>query len=219
MGQGYETATVLQLANYVATIANGGNHMQAHVVQEITDANGRLIYQAEPTVLNTVEDGDNGIAAVREAMLAVTSPGGTAYSLFSSFPSNIRVAAKTGTAQTGLAGDDKNRDYHGIFVAFAPYDDPQVAYAGVIEYGYHGNSSAGYVCRDVLREYFGLWDASKVGFAVLTPVGENNYTMEAVTAALTAEEEAERAAEEDALNAEEDGLVNTEAGPEQEAEE
>ena len=43
-----------------------------------------------------------------------------------------------------------------FFVAFAPYDDPQVAFAGVIEYGYHGGSSAGLVAKAVFEQYFGL---------------------------------------------------------------
>ena len=91
-------------------------------------------------------------------MCRVTAPGGTAYSLFAHFPNSIKVGAKTGTSQPGIA------DYHvgakeyfdGVFVAFAPADDPQVAFACVMEYGFSGSGSGGLVCRDVFSAYFGL---------------------------------------------------------------
>lgn len=154
MGQGYNSFTPLQLANYVATIANGGSRMRPYLVDRIFSAEGAVVYQAEPEVINNVDASAQNFADVRKAMLAVSQSGGTAYSLFANFP--IQVGAKTGTAQTGLVGDDKDKDYHGIFVAFAPYDDPQVAFACVVEYGHAGNSSGGVVCRDVFEEYFGL---------------------------------------------------------------
>lgn len=154
MGQGYNSFTPLQLANYVATIANGGSRMRPYLVDRIFSTEGAVVYQAEPEVINTVDASAENFADVRKAMLAVSQPGGTAYSLFANFP--IQVGAKTGTSQTGLVGDDKDNDFHGIFVAFAPYDDPQVAFACVVEYGHAGNSSGGVVCRDVFEEYFGL---------------------------------------------------------------
>jgi penicillin-binding protein 2 len=154
MGQGYNSDTVIQLANAIATIANGGNRMQLHLVDKILNSEGDQLYQVEPTVLNTLDIEDSKLQILRDGMLAVTQSGGTSYSLFADFP--IKVAAKTGTAQTGLAGDDKTKDFHGVFVSFAPYDDPKVAFACLIEYGYHGGSSGGVVCKEVYKEYFGL---------------------------------------------------------------
>jgi penicillin-binding protein 2 len=78
--------------------------------------------------------------------------------LFHDFPPDIKVGAKTGTAQTGLAGDDKMKDFYGTFIAFAPYDDPQIAFAGMIEYAKHGGDSAGIVARNVIARYFDLED-------------------------------------------------------------
>jgi penicillin-binding protein 2 len=66
------------------------------------------------------------------------------------------VGAKTGTAQTGRVGDNKSKEFHGVFVAFAPYDDPQIAFAGLVEYGESGSGSAGKVAKAVFEEYFGL---------------------------------------------------------------
>ena len=91
-------------------------------------------------------------------MAGVTKPGGTAYSLFRNFPPDIQVAAKTGTAQPGQAGYRENgkQYYDGVFVAFAPVDDPEIAFAGVVEYGYSGSGSAGKIAKAVFEEYFGL---------------------------------------------------------------
>ncbi len=155
MGQGYNSFTTLQLANYVATIANGGHRMQPYLVDQVVSSeDGSLIYQYQSKVVQETGFSDSVLAQVREAMHAVAQPGGTAYSIFAALP--VELGCKTGTAQTGLVGDDKDKDYHGIFVAFAPYDDPQVAFACVIEYGYHGGSSGGVICKSVLEQYFGL---------------------------------------------------------------
>lgn len=154
IGQGYSYYTPLQVAQAVATIANRGVRMQPHLVEKIVDYTGETIYQWEPRVMDEITISDYNLNALYNAMKAVTSDGGTAYSLFGSYP--VKVAAKTGTAQTGLVGDDKNKDYHGWFIAFAPADDPQVAFAGMIEYGYHGYASAGAVCKAAFDAYFGL---------------------------------------------------------------
>lgn len=156
MGQGYNSYTPLQMACSIATIANNGTRMQPYLVETIVEPDGNEVYHSTPTIADQLEISSEGIQAVKEAMRAVCQPGGTAYRLFSNFP--VEVAGKTGTAQTGLPGDDKNEDYHGLFVAFAPYDDPEVAFAGIIEYGYHGGTSAGQVCKDVFSQYFGVSD-------------------------------------------------------------
>jgi penicillin-binding protein 2 len=103
--------------------------------------------------MDTIDISDTALQTLYNGMISVTRVGGTAYSVFGHYP--VTVAAKTGTAQTGLIGDDKNSDYHGWFIAFAPAEDPEVAFAGVIEYGYHGYSSAGAVCKAAFDAYFG----------------------------------------------------------------
>ncbi|KAB2952337.1 penicillin-binding protein 2 [Heliorestis acidaminivorans] len=156
IGQGRNQYTVLQLANYVATLANGGTRYEPYLVDRIERENGEVVHRFEPTVMHRVSSTSaEEMAAVRRSMLAVTEPRGTAYHIFHDFP--VRVAGKTGTAETGRVGDsNQNRDFHGVFVAFAPYDNPEVAFAGVIEYGYHGGSSAGMVAKAVFEEYFGF---------------------------------------------------------------
>lgn len=152
MGQGANMVTPLQLANYVAAIANGGERMQPYLVDRILSPEGQELHRFEPMVLNSIEVSQEGLNQVRKGMRAVVEPGGTASSIFRDFP--VNVAAKTGTAQTGLPGDDAKKDYHGVFVAFAPYESPEVAFACLVEYGYRGGTSGGVVCREVFEEYF-----------------------------------------------------------------
>lgn len=157
IGQGANNYTILQLANYVTTLANGGTRWRPYLVKRVVSSEGQVKQEFYPEAIQKVNVPPNILEEVRRGMLAVTqSSEGTASFLFRDFPPHIKVAAKTGTAQTGLAGDDKSRDFYGTFIAFAPYDDPQIAFAGVIEYASHGGDSAGVVAREVFARYFGL---------------------------------------------------------------
>lgn len=158
IGQGYNDYTVMQLANYAATIANGGSLMEPHILKKIVSPSGKVLKEVKPKVRHRVDVDPRTLAETKRAMLAVTEPGGTAYFLFAHFPENIKVGAKTGTAQTGRRGDDPLKEFHGVFIAFAPFDNPEIAFAGVVEYGYSGGGSAGLVCRDVFEHYFGIKD-------------------------------------------------------------
>ncbi|MBP1761159.1 MAG: peptidoglycan glycosyltransferase [Firmicutes bacterium] len=158
IGQGSNQYTVIQLANYTATIANGGYLMEPHVVKKITDPNSGRVTEIKPKVVRKTSVSANTLALTRQAMKAVTEEGGTASFLFTNFPENISIASKTGTAQTGRVGDISLSEFHGVFIAFAPADDPQIAFAGVIEYGQHGSESVGYVAKDLFEQYFGLVD-------------------------------------------------------------
>lgn len=158
IGQGSNDYTPLQLANYVAAIANGGQLMKPYVVSKITTHEGKTVKQFGPQVVRNVDISPDTLAETKRAMLAVTQPGGTAAFLFSNFPANIQVAAKTGTAETGRQGDNKKKEFHGVFIAFAPFDNPEIAFAGIVEYGFSGSTSAGYVAKALFEQYFGLVD-------------------------------------------------------------
>lgn len=170
IGQGANNYTVLQLANYVATLANGGTRWRPYLVKRVVSPEGEVKLEFGPEVVQKVDIPAEILEEVKRTMLAVTGPGGTASFLFADFPSHLKVGAKTGTAQTGLAGDDLSRDFYGTFIAFAPYDDPQIAFAGIIEYARHGGDSAGIVAREVFARYFGLTgqlsDAELAGRAI-----------------------------------------------------
>ncbi|WP_162485045.1 penicillin-binding protein 2 [Carboxydothermus hydrogenoformans] len=159
IGQGYNNYTLLQLANYVAMIANGGIRYQPHLVKKVLDNRGKVIEEVKPRVLSKAKIPENILNYVRQGMREVTMPGGTAGGVFAGFP--VAVAAKTGTAQVF------GKDDHGLFVAYAPFENPRIAVAAIIEHGGHGGSSAGLVARDVLAAYFKV---PKVNTRVFGPV-------------------------------------------------
>lgn len=156
IGEGDNEYTVLQLADYAAAIGNGGRRMRPYLVDKITAPDGRIIQAFKPELAHEANVSTRTLAETKRAMLAVTEPGGTGNFLFSHFPENIKVAAKTGTAQNRRSGALGAEEYNGVFLAFAPYEDPQIAFAGIVEYGYHGSESSGLVARDVFEHYFGI---------------------------------------------------------------
>lgn len=158
IGQGGNQYTVIELVDYIAALANGGSLMRPHIVKRITSPDHEVLREIKPEVIRTVAVSTRTLAETRRAMVQVTQGNGTAAFLFSSFPDNIKVGAKTGTAQTNRVGDDALHEFHGVFVAFAPAENPAIAFAGVIEYGQHGSESVGYVAKEVFEQYFGLQD-------------------------------------------------------------
>ena len=161
IGQGSNNYTPMQLANYVATVANGGKRYQPYLVQRVVSPSGEVVKEFKPQLVHEVKLDPETLAITRDAMHHVAMPGGTAYSIFKNLPAEISGGAKTGTAQTGRASDSKNHDYHGVFIAYAPYDDPQIAFAGLVEYGYHGSTSAGLVAKALFEQYFKVVDHLK----------------------------------------------------------
>lgn len=148
IGQSDSQFTPIQLANYVATLVNGGTRYQPHLVKEITNNTGDTVVKTvEPTVLGTVEMSASTVRAVKEGMKGVVTEDGTASSYFRNFP--IEVGGKTGSAQ------NNGRSAHGLFVSFAPYDDPEIAVCVVGEYASSGGNLAP-VCLEIYNEYFGL---------------------------------------------------------------
>ncbi|HHU75313.1 MAG TPA: penicillin-binding protein 2 [Firmicutes bacterium] len=151
IGQGYCSITLLQLANYVSMIANGGVHYRPFLVDKIIDCEGNVEMVAEPEVLHTMEISDLTWQIIREGMGLVTLPGGTA-SRLADFP--VRVAGKTGSAQ--VAGRGSDIPSHSFFVGYAPADNPQIALVVFIKYGGTGGTSAVPVAREILESYFGV---------------------------------------------------------------
>ena len=106
-----------------------------------------LIYENQAEVLSTVETSDYNWAAVQKGMYLVANDrAGSAYETFGSY--GVKVAAKTGTAQLG-----DNQVNNAIFICYAPYDNPKVAVAVVVEHGSAGASIAS-IARDFLDAYF-----------------------------------------------------------------
>ncbi|MDP4161095.1 MAG: penicillin-binding transpeptidase domain-containing protein, partial [Bacillota bacterium] len=162
IGQGYNSYTPLQLADYVSTMVNGGKHYRPYIVDKLLDPiTGKVTQQYEPKLLNTVSVSTDILDTIKKGMAAVTTGEGTANFLSYDMP-EFTGGAKTGTAQIGSKDTISGEIYNGVFVAFAPYDHPQIAFAGVVEFGGHGGGTAGKVAEAAFMKYFG-WKSSKGG--------------------------------------------------------
>lgn len=146
IGQQDNSFTPVQLVSYCASIANGGHRMQLHLVDKVTDYTRETVVEEKgATVLNEVGVDDENLEIVRQGMRLVAQAGGTA-SDFANY--GVEIGAKTGTAQTGKGNSDNV-----TFIAFAPYDEPEIAIAVVLEHGSSGTYSKN-IARDMLNAYF-----------------------------------------------------------------
>ncbi len=147
IGQGEVLVTPIQAAAYTAALANGGWWITPHLVK------GHRDLQGETSLYPPKERHESGFSdpvmkIARDNMLLVTEGMyGTAAWLYDP---RIHVAGKTGTAQNPHGLD------HAWFVAFAPFDDPQIAVAVIVEHGEHGSTSAAPVAFKLVRQYLGL---------------------------------------------------------------
>ena len=146
IGQENNQFTPLQLANYIATLVNGGKHYSTHLLKEIKSADySEVIYTREPELLDTIQINPEYLDAVKKGMLAVTETGSAA-KYFTDL--DVKVGAKTGSAQ--VAADS---EANAVFVAFAPYDDPEIALCIVVERGGSGTELSA-IAADILSYYF-----------------------------------------------------------------
>lgn len=148
IGQSYHLFTPLQIANYIATIVNGGTRWQVHLLDKILDYNdGTVISQFEPTPLSTVNMTKEEQNAILKGMRSVTEEGGTASRVFENYP--ISVGGKTGTASVSKGTAT------GVFVSFAPYNNPEIVICVLVEHAGSGNSVAP-VAKEIMDAYFKL---------------------------------------------------------------
>jgi len=162
IGQGYDLVTPLQQARFMATVANGGISLKPFLVKNIIDPNGKLIKEFHAVVQHKGRIKLENMELVRQALLGVVNEArGTGRR---ARIKNIKVAGKTGTAQVVRmkATEDINKDDkipyqfrdHAWFVAFAPFDKPEVAVSVLMEHGGHGGATAAPVAKKLLEAYF-----------------------------------------------------------------
>lgn len=200
IGQGFFTVTPMELAAAVARLAMHGGGFAPHLVREFRNAKGNMV-PAKPKALPRVtEIEESAYQRVIHAMEMVTqAPKGTAYAVFKDAP--YTVAGKTGTAQVaGLSQSDsvapnmkslpKHLRDNGLFVAFAPVDDPKIAVAVVAEHAGWGASSAAPIARKMIDQYLLSEQSSTAansgqGAATSTPAkpGDKSVTSTATTRA------------------------------------
>ncbi len=147
VGQGYLNVTPLQMALAYGAIANGGTVHTPSVGRRVLDPNGRQLQElssGKPT--HTIDVSPDNLASIREGLYrAANGPGGTSTSVFGLLPADRKVAGKTGTAEQVEGKED-----HSWFVGYAPYDDPKIVVAVVIEAAGTGSSAAApTVCRTI----------------------------------------------------------------------
>ncbi len=144
IGQSDNMFTPLQLCMYTSTIANNGVRYKASLLKKVMNYSlTKTVYEYEPTVLNKINFSKSVFSTVKEGMLSVTTEG-TGSSIFDDY--DIKVGGKSGTAEN--AGGD-----HSVFVAFAPFDSPEIAVSVVIEHGLKSYVSASLV-KEIFDEYF-----------------------------------------------------------------
>lgn len=155
IGQSMNAFTPLQMANYMATLANGGTRYKVSIVDKVTSPTGEVIQEFKPEVIESNPIDKDILQAVKEGMRRVnTSPSnGTAYQLFANFP--IEVCGKTGTADFGTSEqyEFQGRKAYANYISFAPMDNPQIAIFSTIYDGNRGANSA-YVHKAIYEDFF-----------------------------------------------------------------
>ena len=166
IGESDNQFTLLQLANYVSTIANGGTRYTPHFIRAIKTADFKTtLQQTQPEVAQTLDISDHTLKLVREGMLKVGTIG-FCRSAFADLP--VKAAAKTGTSDVVKLIDGKKVEgNNGFLISYAPYEDPEIAVAVVVETADSGSLTA-VVAADIYDYYF----SPKENAATAQPYGE-----------------------------------------------
>jgi penicillin-binding protein 2 len=165
IGQGYVTATPIQVANLIATIANGGRVYRPQVVLKTTDESGRPTRELRPDLQRDLKLDPERLAVVQRGLRFGMGIGrtdnGTSY-IGTSWDSDLRdvaIAGKTGTAEWGLPDATGRLATHGWFAGYAPYERPQIALSIFLKRG-DGPHDAARLAKRVFAYYFGVEDSS-----------------------------------------------------------
>jgi len=143
IGQGELNVTPLQLAQYAALFANYGKSARPHFLKSYMDTQTNKRYDVKPQYYD-IGISRKSFDIVRRAMYLVVNGAGTATNI--KLP-DIAIAGKTGTAQNPHGKD------HAIFVGFAPYDNPKIAIAVIVENAGFGSTVAAPIARDIIKAY------------------------------------------------------------------
>jgi penicillin-binding protein 2 len=161
IGQGFNLVTPLQQARLVATVANGGIVLKPYLVRQIKDKDGEVIMETFPTIEKRLESRPDTLSIIQQGLFGVVNEKrGTGWR---ARLKKITVAGKTGTAQVvrlkagpNIEEEDeipyKHRD-HAWFVGYAPYQNPEIAVAVIVEHGGHGGSAAAPIVRQIIKTY------------------------------------------------------------------
>ena len=150
IGQGTNNYSTVGLARYVTTVANSGTCYNLTLVDKITDRSGNVLLDNQATVRNTIDMDSSYWDAIHQGMRKVVE----SKSYYNDL--GVNVAGKTGTAE-----ENKNRGNHALFVCYAPYEQPEIAIATRIAYGYTSTYAAR-MTKEVLKYYFDLAEEDEI---------------------------------------------------------
>jgi penicillin-binding protein 2 len=164
VGQGYLNVTPLQLLMLISGVANGGKLYLPQVVERVENIYGNKLKEYPPVELRRANVSEKTLQIVQEALRgAVNDPHGTGWTCALK---DVKVAGKTGTAQVvrmpeNFKKGDMNRmplkfRDHAWFVAYAPFEDPKISIAVLVEHGGFGASAAAPIAKKVIEKYFNL---------------------------------------------------------------
>ena len=157
IGQSDNLFTPIQLANYICTLISGGERYETRLLKAVkTYDNAEVVAVGDTKPVETINLSDSTLAAIKEGMHNLTTTGSLAYYFKDCI---VSAGAKTGTAQLG-----ENLTNNGMFVCFAPYENPEIAVAVAIEKGGSGSALASTAVK-ILNAYF---SADEIGTAIIT---------------------------------------------------
>jgi penicillin-binding protein 2 len=165
IGQGFNLVTPMQQVSMIAAVANGGMLLKPYLVKSIEESGGQIRKEFFPNIISQLGANPENLEQIRRALRDVVN--GNRGTAKRSRLKNIIVSGKTGTAQVvrmksdeelekGEAIPVKYRD-HAWFVAFAPYEKPEIATAIIIEHGGHGGTTAAPIAKKIFKKYFELY--------------------------------------------------------------
>lgn len=180
IGQGYNLTTPLQLAFATMIIANDGKAYQPRFVKQIQNIQTGKIENLPPNLLYTVNFKPRNLEVVKNALVDVTKPGGTAaraganaaYTFAGKTGTSQVIAIKQGEKYNEKTINERHRD-HAMFIAYAPAEDPKIALAILVENTGTGGSAAAPIAREVF-DYYLLGETTKTTIALLEEAHEEH---------------------------------------------
>jgi penicillin-binding protein 2 len=163
IGQGYNLTTPMQMAQAMATLANGGILYEPQLVEKVESPDGEILFQCQPIEKSRLGADPKHLALVQKALLDVVNNG---TGRGSRLP-YLQAAGKTGTSQVvALEKEKQNKkefQNHAWFVAYAPFDEPRLAVSVLVEHGGGGGAVAAPVAKRLMSVYFPAAQVAKAG--------------------------------------------------------